>query len=209
MKQAQAILILIVIIVAIWGFTAQKKTSVTSVKPILSSVTPAPVATVAKDTTIMGNLKFPGILPDDKIKNKKAIIKTSKGTIEFDLYTDRAPKTVSNFVYLSELGYYNGLTFHRVVPGFVIQGGDPTGTGSGGPGYQFEDEKVVGDYLAGTVAMANAGPNTNGSQFFICTDDQPGLPKLYNLFGQVTAGMDVVKNIAVGDKIESISIVNK
>lgn len=157
----------------------------------------------------MGNLKFPGILPDSKIKNKKAIIKTSKGTIEFDLYSDRAPKTVSNFIYLSELGYYNGLTFHRVVPGFVIQGGDPTGTGSGGPGYQFEDEKVVGDYLAGTVAMANAGANTNGSQFFICTDDQPGLPKQYNLFGQVTVGLDVVKKIAVGDKIESITIVSK
>ncbi|HLC39125.1 MAG TPA: peptidylprolyl isomerase [Patescibacteria group bacterium] len=153
-------------------------------------------------------LEFPGILAEDKINNKKAVLETGKGKIEFELYADSAPKTVSNFVYLAEKGFYDGLTFHRVVPGFVIQGGDPEGTGSGGPGYQFEDEKVQGDYKAGTVAMANSGPDTNGSQFFICLDDQPTLPKQYNLFGQVTVGMDVVKNIAVGDKINSIKIEN-
>jgi cyclophilin family peptidyl-prolyl cis-trans isomerase len=173
----------------------------------LSNSAPKPTQTI-KDTTLT-DLKFPGILPDEKIKNKKAVIVTNKGTIEFDLNADKAPKTVSNFVFLAEKGFYNGLTFHRVEPNFVIQGGDPRGNGTGGPGYQFEDEKVVGEYLAGTVAMANSGPDTNGSQFFICLDDQPNLPKLYNLFGQVTSGLDVVKKIAVGDKMESVTIVNK
>jgi len=155
------------------------------------------------------DLKFPGVLPDEKIKNKKAIIKTAKGNIEFELYADKAPKTVSNFVYLAEKGFYNGLTFHRVEPAFVIQGGDPKGDGTGGPGYQFEDEKVFGDYKKGTVAMANSGPDTNGSQFFICLDDLPSLPKQYNLFGQVTKGLDVIAKIQVGDKIESITITEK
>ena len=155
-----------------------------------------------------GSYAFPGILSSDKIQNKKAVIKTNQGTIEFTLYADKAPKSVSNFVYLAEAGFYNGLTWHRVVPGFVIQGGDPKGDGSGGPGYQFPDETVQGDYKAGTVAMANSGPNTNGSQFFICLDDQPSLPKQYNLFGQVTSGIDVVKKITAGDKIESIKIEN-
>lgn len=157
----------------------------------------------------MQNWQFPGILEESKIQNKKAIIKTAKGVIEIELYADKAPKTVSNFIYLAENKYYDNLTFHRVVPGFVIQGGDPSGDGTGGPGYQFEDEPVSGDYKAGTLAMANAGPDTNGSQFFICLDDLPTLPKQYNLFGQVTSGMDVVKNIQIGDKIESITIVNK
>lgn len=157
----------------------------------------------------MENLTFPGVLEGEKIINKKAIIETSKGKIEFELYGDKAPLTVSNFVYLAELGYYNGLTFHRVVPNFVIQGGDPTGTGTGGPGYKFEDETVIGEYKAGTVAMANSGPDTNGSQFFICLEDQPNLPKSYNLFGQVTSGMEVVKQITVGDKMDSIKILDK
>ncbi|MFA6963823.1 MAG: peptidylprolyl isomerase [Patescibacteria group bacterium] len=152
--------------------------------------------------------QFPGALDQSQIADKKAVIKTTKGTIEFTLYADKAPKTVSNFVYLADQKYYDGLIFHRVVPNFVIQGGDPTGTGSGGPGYKFPDEPVVGEYLAGTVAMANSGPDTNGSQFFICLEDQPSLPKSYSLFGQVTGGMDVVKNIAVGDKMDSVTIEN-
>ena len=157
----------------------------------------------------MTDLKFPGVLTDSKIKNKVVVIETDKGTIKFDLYTDKAPRTVSNFIYLTELGFYNGLTFHRVEPGFVVQGGDPNGDGTGGPGYQFEDEEVQGDYLKGTVAMANSGPNTNGSQFFICLEDKPGLPKQYNLFGQVTEGIDAVLKITVGDKINKITIENK
>lgn len=162
-----------------------------------------------KEIKSMGNLKFPGILPDEKIKNKKAVLKTDQGTVEIILFADKAPKTVSNFIYLSENKFYDGLTFHRVVPGFVAQGGDPTGTGSGGPGYQFEDEEVKDNYKTGTVAMANSGSDTNGSQFFICLEDQPDLPKLYNLFGQVTTDMDIVKKIQIGTKIESITIENQ
>ena len=158
---------------------------------------------------VMTNLAFPGVLPNDQIEGKKVVVKTDKGTIEFELYADKAPNSVSNFIYLAEKGYYDGLTFHRVVPDFVIQGGDPTGNGSGGPDYKFPDEPVVGDYKAGTVAMANSGPDTNGSQFFICLTDQPTLPKNYNLFGQVTIGMDIVAKIAVGDKMTSVTIENK
>jgi cyclophilin family peptidyl-prolyl cis-trans isomerase len=153
---------------------------------------------------------FPGILASEKIDNKKAIIQTSKGIIEFSLKSKEAPQTVSNFVYLAEKGFYDGLTFHRVVADFVIQGGDPLGTGQGGPGYEFEDEEVKGDYIEGAVAMANSGANTNGSQFFITLTDQTGkLPKQYNLFGQVTKGMEVVKKITVGDTIERTTIVNQ
>ena len=152
---------------------------------------------------------FPGKLPDDQIQNKKAVIKTDKGTVEIELWADKAPLSVSNFVYLVNQGFYNGLTFHRVEPGFVVQGGDPQGTGMGGPGYQFSDEPVQGEYTEGTVAMANSGPNTNGSQFFIdLVDNSQGLSKSYNLFGQVTSGMDVVKKIAVGDKMNSVTIEN-
>ena len=151
--------------------------------------------------------RFPGILSNDKIADKKAVLTTSKGVIEFLLDYKNAPKTVSNFVYLSEAGFYDNLTFHRVEPGFVIQGGDPKGNGSGGSGYSFEDEPVVGEYTEGAVAMANSGPNTNGSQFFITLADQSkNLTKSYNLFGKVTKGMDVVKNIQVGDEIQSIKI---
>jgi cyclophilin family peptidyl-prolyl cis-trans isomerase len=134
------------------------------------------------------------------------VIKTNKGDIHLDLNPAEAPMTVNNFVALARDGYYDGVTFHRVVPRFVIQGGDPTGKGSGGPGYQFQDEAVKRPYKAGTVAMANAGPNTNGSQFFICLEDQPGLPPNYTIFGDTVAGMDVVRNIHVGDVMQSVTV---
>jgi len=128
-----------------------------------------------------------------------ATLTTDKGDIVVDLFTDGAPKAANNFLDLARKGFYDGVIFHRIVRGFVIQGGDPTGTGRGGPGYQFDDEPVKGDYYRGTLAMANAGPNTNGSQFFICLDDLVGrLPKNYTIFGQVTKGMDVVDAIAAG-----------
>lgn len=120
-----------------------------------------------------------------------AVIETSCGTIEMDLLEEKAPVTVNNFVFLAKEGYYDGLTFHRIEPAFVIQGGDPAGDGSGGPGYQFEDELWAkpNDYIYGSVSMANAGPNTNGSQFFVIVhepDDQPaGLPAAYSMFGTV------------------------
>ena len=129
-----------------------------------------------------------------------ADLETNHGTITIELYPDDAPKAVNNFVNLAREGFYDNTVFHRVVKGFVIQGGDPTGTGSGGPGYKFEDEKISRDYEPGTLAMANAGPNTNGSQFFIVLEDMRGrLPKNYTIFGKVTGGMDAVEKI--GDSL--------
>lgn len=127
----------------------------------------------------------------------RAVLETSKGTITWELLPNAAPVSVNNFVCLARAGYYDDTPFHRILAGFVIQGGDPTGTGTGGPGYQFDDEPVQGEYTAGTVAMANAGSDTNGSQFFIILDDlQQRLPENYNLFGQVIGGEDVVAVIA-------------
>ena len=144
----------------------------------------------------------------DKIYN--VTIATERGTIQLDLDPQLAPKTVNNFVTLAKQGFYDNLTFHRVEPGFVIQGGCPQGTGTGGPGYKFEDEPVQGDYTAGALAMANAGPNTNGSQFFICIDDCTSkLQPLYNLFGYVVDGIDVAQAIAVGDTMASVSVTQR
>ncbi len=131
---------------------------------------------------------------------------TDKGDIEIELFDESAPKATANFIALANKGFYDDVIFHRVIPGFVIQAGDGQygkksaleagRVGTGGPGYKFEDEPVKGDYQRGALAMANAGPNTNGSQFFICTDDLTGkLPKNYTLFGQVTKGLDVVDQI--------------
>ena len=126
-----------------------------------------------------------------------ATIETNHGTIELELYPDDAPKTVDNFVKLAEDGFYDGVIFHRVIEGFMIQGGDPTGTGSGGPGYQFEDEANDHRVVRGALAMANAGPNTNGSQFFIVTADEASwLDGKHTVFGRVTSGMDVVDTIS-------------
>jgi len=137
----------------------------------------------------------------------RAVITTEKGDIEVDLFDKGAPKTVQNFVDLANKGFYDGVIFHRVIPGFMIQGGDgqfgkkasldANRVGTGGPGYRFEDEPVSGTYSRGTLAMANAGPNTNGSQFFIMHKDY-ALPKSYTIFGQVTKGLDVVDTIAAG-----------
>jgi len=125
-----------------------------------------------------------------------ATLHTNHGAVEIELYPADAPKTVENFETLAGTGFYDGVVFHRVIPDFMIQGGDPTGTGSGGPGYQFEDEPNQHKIERGALAMANAGPNTNGSQFFICVDDLSGrLPKNYTLFGQVTKGLDIVDRI--------------
>ncbi len=142
----------------------------------------------------------------DMNRTYRALIKTNKGDIQLQLNPAEAPITVNNFVALAREGFYDGVTFHRVVPQFVIQGGDPTGSGSGGPGYKFQDESVKRPYKTGTLAMANAGPNTNGSQFFICLEDQPGLPPNYTIFGDTVAGMDVVRNIRVGDVMQSVTI---
>jgi len=134
----------------------------------------------------------------DQSKEYQATIRTNLGNIVVQLFPKDAPLAVNNFVFLASQGFYDGVKFHRVVKGFVIQGGDPTGTGTGGPGYKFADEKVTRDYIAGTLAMANAGPNTNtnGSQFFITLVDLSGkLPKDYTIFGLVTSGFDTVQKI--------------
>lgn len=140
----------------------------------------------------------------DQTKTYTAILKTDKGDIEIALTGDKTPITVNNFVTLAQKGFYNGTIFHRTIEGFMIQGGDPTGTGTGGPGYKFDDEPFDGEYTKGTVAMANAGPNTNGSQFFIMQADVP-LPKNYVIFGRVTKGLDVVDAIATAPVMMSPS----
>ena len=132
----------------------------------------------------------------DLDKSYQATLHTSDGDIDIAFYAADAPQTVNNFVFLANDGYYDEVIFHRTISGFMVQGGDPTGTGTGGPGYQFRDEfHAKTSYPRGTVAMANAGPNTNGSQFFIVHADA-GLPNAYTIFGEVTDGMDVVDAIA-------------
>ena len=131
----------------------------------------------------------------DKNKTYTAILKSEKGDIVIALSAAKTPVTVNNFVALARKGFYNNTVFHRVIKGFMIQGGDPKGDGTGGPGYRFDDEPFTGDYTRGTVAMANAGPDTNGSQFFILHKDYD-LPKNYVIFGKVTEGLDVVDAIA-------------
>jgi peptidylprolyl isomerase len=135
-------------------------------------------------------------------------INTNRGLIVLELDPNLAPKTVNNFVFLAQHHFYDGVVFHRVVPKFIIQSGDPLGTGTGGPGYKFNDEPVLANYAAGCLAMANSGPNTNGSQFFICTaDDSTALQKSYNLFGHVVQGMNVALKIqGPGDAANSKNI---
>lgn len=133
----------------------------------------------------------------DESKSYTARLETSHGTVDVELFAGDAPNAVNNFISLAKEGFYDGTPFHRIVKGFVVQGGDPTGTGSGGPGYKFADEPISKDYERGTLAMANAGPNTNGSQFFICLQDLRGsLPKNYTIFGKVTDGLDAVDAMA-------------
>ncbi|MEE8429628.1 MAG: peptidylprolyl isomerase [Candidatus Desulfatibia sp.] len=147
----------------------------------------------------------------DSSKTYRAIIETNTGVIELELYPQHALKTVNNFVFLAGKGFYDGISFHRVISNFMIQGGDPTGTGGGGPGYRFEDE-VAGNPLKhekGVISMANAGPNTNGSQFFITHAPQPHLNGKHTVFGKVVVGQDVVDSIREGDKMEQVKISEK
>jgi len=144
----------------------------------------------------------------DTNKKYMAEIETNKGVIELELYPNHAPKTVNNFVFLAKKGFYDGLLFHRVISNFMIQGGDPTGSGAGGPGYSFEDE-VADNPLTherGVISMANAGPNTNGSQFFITHSPQPHLNGKHTVFGKVVSDQNVVDSIQQGDKMEQVKI---
>jgi peptidyl-prolyl cis-trans isomerase B (cyclophilin B) len=144
----------------------------------------------------------------DTKKNYVAVIETNRGTIELELYPQYAPKTVNNFYFLARQGYYDGVSFHRVISNFMIQGGDPTGTGRGGPGYKFGDE-FIGNPLkheTGVISMANAGPATNGSQFFITHSPQSHLDGRHTVFGKVTKGQDVVDAIRQGDKMLKVTV---
>jgi peptidyl-prolyl cis-trans isomerase B (cyclophilin B) len=153
----------------------------------------------------------PPAMQIDPKKVYLATVETERGDVELELYPEHAPKTVNNFVFLAGEGFYDGVTFHRVIANFVVQGGDPTGTGTGGPGYRFEDE-VKGNPLkheAGVISMANAGPNTNGSQFFITHSPQPHLNGRHTVFGKVVKGMDVVNAIRQGDAMTRVTVHEK
>ena len=149
----------------------------------------------------------PPAMQIDPTKDYQITMETNKGTIEIELFAKDAPKTVNNFVFLAREGFYDDVAFHRVISNFVIQGGDPTGTGGGGPGYRFEDETVGNPNKHGTgfLSMANAGPNTNGSQFFITHSPQPHLDGKHTVFGKVTSGMDVVNAIRQGDRMVKVT----
>ena len=150
----------------------------------------------------------PPAMQIDQEKGYRATMETNRGVIELELYARHAPKTVNNFVFLAREGFYDGVTFHRVIGDFMIQGGDPTGTGRGGPGYQFEDETGGNplEHESHVISMANSGPNTNGSQFFITHSPQPHLDGNHTVFGKVVKGEDVVDAIRQGDKMESVKI---
>lgn len=174
--------------------------------------------------TNASNSKKPPSMQTNQDKIYSAVLKTSEGNITIELDAKKTPKTVNNFVSLSRDNFYDGTIFHRIIKDFMIQGGDPNGDGSGGPGYKFDDENLEGEYTRGTVAMANSGPNTNGSQFFIIHKDYD-LPNNYVIFGHVSSGMDVVDKIAEGEvttnssmekskpvnpvKIESVEVAEK
>jgi cyclophilin family peptidyl-prolyl cis-trans isomerase len=155
----------------------------------------------------------------DTSKKYTAIMETEKGNLVLELFAADVPRTVNNFVFLARQGYYDGSTFHRVIPGFMAQGGDPTGTGMGGPGYKFDDEFTKHWHEKGALSMANSGANTNGSQFFICYAPQHGLDGRHSVFGQLVEGMDVLESITPrdpsqrpqfeGDKIIKVTIVEE
>jgi cyclophilin family peptidyl-prolyl cis-trans isomerase len=175
---------------------------------------PTPTPSIKSDSSKNDKYdKDPGTLPAVEITGKKAVMVTNKGTIEIELYGDKAPITVSNFVFLAKDKFYDGLFFHRVESSIhIIQGGDPLGNGTGGPGYTIAEEPPTSgsDYKAGIIAMAKtSAPHSTGSQFFIMTDDFEGFSPDYSIFGKVISGLDVAKKIAVGDQIIQVTIENQ
>ena len=159
----------------------------------------------------MKQWKNPPDLTIDASKTYLVTMETNRGTIELELYPEHAPVTVNNFVFLINEGFYDGVKFHRVINNLVIQGGDPTGTGRGGPGYKFQDETFGNPLKHGTgyLSMANAGPNTNGSQFFITQSPQPHLDGKHTVFGKVVGGMEVVNAIQQNDVMEKVTVAEK
>lgn len=150
----------------------------------------------------------PPAMQIDPKRAYRAKLETDRGAIELELYPQHAPRTVNNFVFLARESFYDGVTFHRVISNFMIQGGDATGTGRGGPGYRFEDETKNNPltHEAGVISMANAGPNTNGSQFFITHSPQAHLNGKHTVFGKVVTGQDVVNSVRQGDRITKATI---
>ncbi|GEM_PF-727969 len=166
---------------------------------------PQPLPSPKKEQILM-TTQLISQVPSMEIDIKKkysAMFKTTQGSITVDLFADKTPITANNFISLSRKHFYDGTKFHRVIKGFMIQGGDPKGDGTGGPGYQFDDEPFTGEYTRGIIAMANAGPNTNGSQFFIMHEDY-ALPKNYIIFGRVSGGMDIVDAIASSQVMQGV-----
>lgn len=213
-EKSFTVIFIAITIVAVIGIIATRLINSNTPAPTPQVSQPQPTEPVAEEatqgavqgTTIKKNYtQAPLPMTAKDLKNKKALIETAKGNIEFEIYPE-ATMAATNFVYLANDGFFDGLNFHRVVPGFVIQGGDPLGNGTGGPGYRFNDEPVKRKYDKGIVAMANSGPNTNGSQFFIMLENNPDLPPKYTIFGKVIKGQDVVDKIAVGDVMEKVSI---
>jgi len=176
--------------------TSNPETTLLSATSIPTKAAPTePASTPTKEVRVIKQYTSAPPMEIDESKSYSATFETSEGRIEFELLVGDAPNTVNNFVFLARDGFYEGVIFHRVLSGFMVQSGDPTGTGAGGPGYRFDDETVTRDYLRGTLAMANAGPNTNGSQFFIMHQDN-ALPKNYTIFGIVRSGLEVVDALA-------------
>lgn len=188
---------LVIVIVAVFFFASKNKAGGDIIIPDQQNITtPSPDISkldLKQEEPKKMNLPF-NVLSKEDIESKTVLIETGKGDISVKLMGD-SPIASSNFISLINKGFYNGLTFHRVIKGFMIQGGDPKGDGTGGPGYQFPDEKVTLPYTRGILAMANAGPNTNGSQFFIMHQDYQ-LPPRYTIFGKVISGQDVIDSIA-------------
>jgi cyclophilin family peptidyl-prolyl cis-trans isomerase len=212
------IVFVVIAVVAVLGIIISRMSANTSTLPT-SNQTPQPSLTSSPGSQIQASppsvvisdkktyTQAPPSLSAAELKNKKAVIETGKGIIEFEILPE-ATKAASNFIFLSTEGFYDGLKFHRVEPGFVIQGGDPLGTGIGGPGYTFKEDKVSGEYKKGVVAMAKKSTEpagTGGSQFFIMLADN-ALPPDYVIFGKVVKGQDVVSKIAVGDIMTKVTI---
>lgn len=209
------VIVVAVIVVGVVYFMSQKQS--TNQNNLNLDISPIPSSSNSQSSQTQASPSANYLYPQsDWVTNAtEAAIHTQKGDIVISLYGQDAPKTVTNFATLAKMGYYNNLTFHRVEPGFVIQGGDPNGNGTGGRsiyGPTFEDElspntpSYQTGYKEGVVAMANSGPNTNGSQFFIMLADNNTLPHNYTIFGKVTSGMDVVQKIQIGDKMISIEV---
>jgi len=212
MSKSNLIVGLVIAIIAVGGYIVYRDShsNISSNTTSMSNDTSNVLGTSTKDTVASRLNKYktvPATLSAAELTGKQATISTDKGDIVFKFYGEDAPIASSNFIFLANDHFYDGIIFHRREEGFVIQGGDPVGQGYGGPGYQFKDEKVTKEYKRGIVAMANSGPDTNGSQFFIMLADVP-LPPSYTIFGEVTKGMDVVDKIQIGDKMNSVVVSN-